>query len=69
MSDATETTRVAGVTRLAPSPTGTLHLGNALTFVVNWALARRLGWRVVLRMEDLDAARVRAGAAEEAVEV
>jgi len=57
------------VTRLAPSPTGTLHLGNALTFVVNWALARRLGWRVVLRMEDLDAGRVRAGSAEEAVEV
>jgi glutamyl-tRNA synthetase len=57
------------VTRLAPSPTGTLHLGNALTFVVNWALARRLGWRVVLRMEDLDAGRVREGAAEEAVAI
>jgi len=57
------------VTRLAPSPTGTLHLGNALTFMVNWALARRLGWRVVLRMEDLDAGRVREGAAAEAVEV
>ncbi len=57
------------MTRLAPSPTGTLHLGNALTFVVNWALARRLGWRVVLRIEDLDAGRVREGSAEEAVEV
>jgi len=57
------------VTRLAPSPTGTLHLGNALTFVVNWALARRLGWRVVLRMEDLDRGRVREGADREAIDV
>ena len=37
--------------------------------MVNWALARRLGWRVVLRIEDLDAGRVREGAAEEAVAV
>lgn len=57
------------MTRLAPSPTGTLHLGNALTFVVNWALARRLGWRVVLRMEDLAADRVREGADQEAIDV
>lgn len=64
-----ETTSTTRVTRLAPSPTGTLHLGNALTFMVNWALARRLGWRVVLRMEDLDAGRVRAGADQEAVDV
>ena len=66
MTDLTDTTRV---TRLAPSPTGTLHLGNALTFVVNWALARRQGWRVVLRMEDLDSGRVREGAAREVVDV
>ncbi|MFK7790227.1 MAG: tRNA glutamyl-Q(34) synthetase GluQRS [Phycisphaeraceae bacterium] len=57
------------MTRLAPSPTGQLHLGNALTFVVNWALARRLGWRVVLRIEDLDAGRVREGADQGAVDV
>lgn len=57
------------VTRLAPSPTGTLHLGNALTFLVNWALARRLGWWVVLRMEDLDAGRVREGADQEAIDL
>ena len=30
-------------TRLAPSPTGALHLGNARTFLVNWALARQQG--------------------------
>lgn len=57
------------MTRLAPSPTGTLHLGNALTFVVNWAIARRLGWRVILRIEDLDVGRVREGADQEAVGV
>lgn len=47
--------------RIAPSPTGPLHLGNACTFLVNWALARNLGWRLVLRIEDLD--RERAAAA------
>jgi len=46
-------------TRLAPSPTGALHLGNARTFLINWALARRLGWRVILRIEDLDSPRVK----------
>lgn len=50
----------APCSRLAPSPTGPLHLGNACTFLVNWALARRLGWRLVLRIEDLDASRVAA---------
>jgi glutamyl-tRNA synthetase len=50
------------VTRLAPSPTGALHLGNARTFVVNWILARRHGWRVLLRLEDLDGPRVKPNA-------
>ena len=45
-------------TRLAPSPTGPLHLGNARTFLLNWGLARKRGWRIVLRHEDLDAERV-----------
>ncbi|MBL0921451.1 MAG: tRNA glutamyl-Q(34) synthetase GluQRS [Phycisphaerales bacterium] len=52
------------VTRLAPSPTGALHLGNARTFLVNWAMARRSGWRIVLRIEDLDGPRVKPGAIE-----
>ena len=55
-------------TRLAPSPTGALHLGNARTFLVNWALARRLGWRIVLRIEDLDGPRVKPRAVEGTVE-
>lgn len=51
-------------TRLAPSPTGALHLGNARTFLVNWALARQRGWAILYRLEDLDDARNKPGAAE-----
>ncbi|MGD9688617.1 MAG: tRNA glutamyl-Q(34) synthetase GluQRS [Phycisphaerales bacterium] len=47
------------VSRLAPSPTGSLHLGNARTFLLNWAIARQRGWRLVLRVEDLDGPRVK----------
>jgi glutamyl-tRNA synthetase len=57
------------VTRLAPSPTGALHLGNARTFLVNWGLARKQGWRVVLRIEDLVGPRIKPGAAAETVEI
>lgn len=56
-------------TRLAPSPTGALHLGNARTFLVNWALARQRGWQIVLRIEDLDGPRFKEGAAERAIEL
>ncbi len=52
-------------TRLAPSPTGALHLGNARTFLVNWALARQNGWRVLLRIDDLDGPRIKHGAMED----
>jgi glutamyl-tRNA synthetase len=44
-------------TRLAPSPTGALHLGHARTFLVAWWLARRAGAAIYMRMEDLDAGR------------
>jgi len=57
------------VTRLAPSPTGALHLGNALTFMTNWAMARKLGWEVVLRVEDLDGTRIKPGSADQAIAV
>ncbi len=57
------------VTRLAPSPTGALHLGNARTFLVNWALARRLGWRIVLRIEDLDGPRIKPGAIDQTIDL
>ena len=54
-------------TRLAPSPTGALHLGNARTFLINWALARQQGWKIVLRIEDLDGPRVKPGAVEQTI--
>jgi len=57
--------RVVG--RLAPSPTGGLHLGHARTFLIAWLAARHAGGRVVLRIEDLDATRVRAFAQEGAL--
>jgi glutamyl-tRNA synthetase len=45
--------------RLAPSPTGGLHLGHARTFLIAWLAARSRGGRMVLRIEDLDTSRVR----------
>ena len=40
--------------RLAPSPTGTLHIGTARTAVFNWLFARRHGGQFLLRIEDTD---------------
>ena len=60
----THTPRVNRVTRLAPSPTGSLHLGNARTFLINWAIARQRGWSIVLRIEDLDTPRIKPGVNE-----
>jgi len=45
--------------RLAPSPTGLLHLGNALAFLLAWLGARAAGGAVVLRLEDIDPDRSR----------
>ncbi len=56
-------------TRLAPSPTGALHLGNARTFLVTWAVARQRGWQIVMRIEDLDGPRIKSGAADEALDL
>jgi glutamyl-tRNA synthetase len=46
--------------RFAPSPTGDFHAGNARTALLAWLQARAAGGRFLLRMEDLDAGRVRA---------
>jgi glutamyl-tRNA synthetase len=48
---------VPHVTRFAPSPTGSLHLGNARTALLNELAARASGGRFVLRVEDTDAER------------
>src|SRR5262249_60055273 len=45
--------------RYAPSPTGTLHLGNLRTALVAWLFARSQDARYLVRMEDLDTGRVR----------
>ncbi len=45
------------VTRFAPSPTGTLHIGGARTALFNWLYARGRGGRFLLRIEDTDRAR------------
>lgn len=56
------------ITRLAPSPTGALHLGNARTFLINYLLARTRRWRVLMRVEDLDGPRIKPGATAGALE-
>ena len=50
--------------RYAPSPTGALHLGNARTALLAWLHARAGGGAFVMRVEDLDAGRVRPGIME-----
>jgi glutamyl-Q tRNA(Asp) synthetase len=47
------------VFRFAPSPNGFLHLGHARSALLNFDLARRSGGRLLLRIEDIDAARCR----------
>ncbi|MHC4885207.1 MAG: tRNA glutamyl-Q(34) synthetase GluQRS [Planctomycetota bacterium] len=47
--------------RLAPSPTGALHLGNARSFLIAWLSARSQDGRMILRMEDLDHPKVKPG--------
>jgi glutamyl-Q tRNA(Asp) synthetase len=47
--------------RFAPSPTGPLHFGSLVTAVGSWLFARRAGGRWLIRIEDLDEARLVAG--------
>src|SRR3954469_10905434 len=68
----TEASRAIGpiqpvIGRLAPSPTGGLHLGHARTFLIAWLAARSVGGRIVLRIEDIDASRVRPEAVAGAI--
>lgn len=53
------------VTRFAPSPNGSLHLGHALSAIVAHDLARTSGGRFLLRIEDIDGPRSRPELAEE----
>jgi glutamyl/glutaminyl-tRNA synthetase len=45
-------------TRIAPTPSGFLHLGNVLSFSITAALARKGGAKILLRIDDLDQSRV-----------
>ncbi|MBX3449969.1 MAG: tRNA glutamyl-Q(34) synthetase GluQRS [Planctomycetaceae bacterium] len=56
------------VGRLAPSPTGAQHLGNARTYLIAWLAARAAGGRVILRIEDIDSPRVKAWAVQQAID-
>lgn len=56
------------VGRLAPSPTGVLHLGNARTFLLAWLSVRARGGTLLLRIEDIDGPRVKAGATAQTIE-
>src|ERR1700754_4101514 len=47
------------VFRFAPSPNGYLHLGHALSALINFDMARERGGRLLLRIEDIDRARRR----------
>lgn len=56
------------ITRFAPSPTGSLHLGGARTALYNWLFARRNNGTFILRIEDTDLERSTDEAAKEIIE-
>ena len=56
------------VGRLAPSPTGAQHVGNARTYLLAWLSIRSRSGRLILRIEDIDSPRVKAGAAQQAID-
>ncbi len=56
------------VTRFAPSPTGYLHVGGARTALFNWLLARRMGGKFLLRIEDTDVKRNTPTAAQQVLD-
>jgi glutamyl-tRNA synthetase len=55
-------------TRIAPSPTGFLHLGTARTALYSWAYARHHGGEFILRIEDTDVARSTQDAVDQILE-
>ncbi|WP_182084537.1 glutamate--tRNA ligase [Aureimonas sp. ME7] len=56
------------VTRFAPSPTGYLHIGGARTALFNWLYARKMGGRMLLRIEDTDRERSTDAAVDAIIE-
>jgi glutamyl-tRNA synthetase len=56
------------ITRFAPSPTGYLHIGGGRTALFNWAYAKRMGGKMLLRIEDTDRERSTAAAIDAIIE-
>jgi glutamyl-tRNA synthetase len=56
------------LTRIAPTPSGFLHLGNAFSFLVTKALAEKHGAKILLRIDDLDRERYRPEYVEDILE-
>lgn len=56
------------VGRLAPSPTGAQHIGNARTYLIAWLSIRSRGGRVILRVEDIDSPRIKPWAVQQALD-
>ncbi len=56
------------VGRLAPSPTGAQHLGNARTYLLAYWSARKAGAKLILRIEDIDSPRVKPWATQQAID-
>jgi len=56
------------VGRLAPSPTGAQHVGNARTYLIAWLSLRSRGGRVILRIEDIDSPRIKPWATQQAID-
>jgi glutamyl/glutaminyl-tRNA synthetase len=52
-------------TRFAPTPSGFLHPGNAISFIVTYTLARHFGGKILLRIDDLDTDRMRIDCLED----
>lgn len=58
---------LSAVARLAPSPTGAQHLGNARTYLLAFWSARATGAELILRIEDIDSPRVKPWATQQAI--
>lgn len=56
-------------TRIAPAPSGDLHVGNVRTALFSWAVARKVSGRFVLRIEDTDVSRVSDESVEAVAEI
>src|SRR5258708_37819184 len=55
-------------TRIAPSPTGHMHLGTARTALYDYLLAKKTGGQFILRIEDTDVSRTVPGAEQEIID-